>query len=79
MKNALLINVSEIGDIVSSTIVVDSLIQNGFDVDFLIPEFVHTLFQHEETITLWSPENIPGLKATGWPYRQRLLPNTART
>lgn len=59
MKRALLVNISQIGDIVSSTVVADSLIQSGFDIDFLVPDFVRTLFESDTALNVLPAGEIP--------------------
>ena len=59
MKKALLINVSDIGDIVSSSIVLDSLIEQSYEVSFLMPKFVHALWDTHPSVKLITEKNIP--------------------
>jgi ADP-heptose:LPS heptosyltransferase len=59
MKKALLINVSDIGDIVSSSIVLDSLIEQSYEVSFLMPKFVHALWDIHPSVKLITEKTIP--------------------
>lgn len=56
MKKALLINVSDIGDIVSSSVILESLRQQSYEVTFLMPKFVHSLWDTDKEIKLIGPD-----------------------
>lgn len=59
MKKALLINISDIGDIVSSSVILDSLLEKSYDVTFMMPRFVHSLWDDLMGIKLITQEEIP--------------------
>jgi ADP-heptose:LPS heptosyltransferase len=59
MKKALLINISDIGDIVSSSVILDSLLEKSYEVSFMMPRFVHALWDKNVKINLISQEEIP--------------------
>ncbi len=56
MKKALLINISDIGDIVSSSVILDALRAQGFSVTFLMPKFVHSLWDTDKEVKLIGPD-----------------------
>lgn len=58
MKKAVLVNISDIGDIVSSSIILDALNTQGYDVSFVMPKFVHPLFQDQKVNLLAPDQNI---------------------
>ncbi len=58
MKKALLVNISDIGDIVSSSILADSLIEQSYEVSFLIPKFVHALWETHPHLKLVTEKDV---------------------
>jgi ADP-heptose:LPS heptosyltransferase len=58
MNKALLVNISDIGDIVSSSIILESLRKN-YKVSFMMPKFVHGLWENDTAIKLHGLDEIP--------------------
>lgn len=56
MKKILLVDIADIGDIVSGSIVFDSLRAQGHDITYMMPKFVHPLWDSTPNVKLVGPE-----------------------
>lgn len=56
MKKILLIDIADIGDIVSGSIVFDSLRAQGHEITYLMPKFVHSLWDSTPNVKLVGPD-----------------------
>lgn len=59
MKKALLVNISDIGDIVSSSIILDALVDQSYEVSFVMPKYAHVLWNTHPSIRLFTKEDMP--------------------
>jgi ADP-heptose:LPS heptosyltransferase len=60
MKKTLVVHISDIGDIICGSIVLDTLKEQGHQVDYLVPAPLHPLYADDARVhSLFAPNNLP--------------------